>query len=81
MENPNVRRFTGFADIYDQYRPKPPEMIADLLLQLAGADRADHVVDLGCGTGLSTLIWINPDEFIYRNRTFSRHAGRGQPTT
>lgn len=59
MENPNVRRFTGFADIYDQYRPKPPEMIADLLLQLAGADRADHVVDLGCGTGLSTLIWIN----------------------
>src|ERR1700741_3864894 len=59
MENPNVLRFTGFADIYDQYRPKPPEIIADLLLQLAGMDRADHVVDLGCGTGLSTLIWIN----------------------
>ena len=59
MENPNVLRFTGFADIYDQYRPKPPEIIADLLLQLAGLDRADHVVDLGCGTGLSTLIWIN----------------------
>jgi ubiquinone/menaquinone biosynthesis C-methylase UbiE len=59
MENPNVLRFTGFADIYDQYRPKPPEIIADLLLQLAGTDRADHVVDLGCGTGLSTLIWTN----------------------
>ncbi|MBV8212400.1 MAG: class I SAM-dependent methyltransferase [Verrucomicrobia bacterium] len=59
MENPNVLRFTGFADIYDQYRPKPPEIIADLLLQLAGTERADHVVDLGCGTGLSTLIWIN----------------------
>ena len=43
MENPNVLRFTGFADIYDQYRPKPPEIIADLLLQLAGMDRADHV--------------------------------------
>jgi ubiquinone/menaquinone biosynthesis C-methylase UbiE len=59
MENPNVLRFTGFADIYDQYRPKPPEIIADLLLQLAGMNRADHVVDLGCGTGLSTLIWID----------------------
>jgi ubiquinone/menaquinone biosynthesis C-methylase UbiE len=59
MENPNVVRFTGFADIYDRYRPKPPEIIADLLLQLAGTVRADQVVDLGCGTGLSTLIWIN----------------------
>jgi ubiquinone/menaquinone biosynthesis C-methylase UbiE len=59
MENPNVLRFTGFANIYDQYRPKPPEIIADLLLQLAGINRADHVVDLGCGTGLSTLIWID----------------------
>ena len=59
MENPNVLRFTGFANIYDQYRPKPPEIIAELLLQLAGMDRANHVVDLGCGTGLSTVIWIN----------------------
>jgi ubiquinone/menaquinone biosynthesis C-methylase UbiE len=59
MENPNVIRFTGFADIYDQYRPKPPKIIADLLLQLAGMERAEQVVDLGCGTGLSTLIWIN----------------------
>ena len=59
MENPNVVRFMGFADLYDQHRPKPPEIIANLLLQLAGMDRADHVVDLGCGTGLSTLIWIN----------------------
>jgi ubiquinone/menaquinone biosynthesis C-methylase UbiE len=59
MENPNVVRFTGFADVYDQYRPKPPEIIADLLLQLAEMERANHVVDLGCGTGLSSLIWIN----------------------
>ncbi|MBV8225540.1 MAG: methyltransferase domain-containing protein [Verrucomicrobia bacterium] len=59
MENPNVARFTGFADIYEKYRPIPPAIIADLLLQLAGMDRADHVVDLGCGTGLSMLIWLN----------------------
>jgi ubiquinone/menaquinone biosynthesis C-methylase UbiE len=59
MENPNVARFTGFADIYERYRPIPPAIIADLLLHLAGMDRADHVVDLGCGTGLSMLIWLN----------------------
>jgi ubiquinone/menaquinone biosynthesis C-methylase UbiE len=64
MENPNVLRFTGFADIYDQYRPKPPGIIADLLLQLAGMNRADHVVDLGCGTGLSTLIWMDRTKSI-----------------
>jgi ubiquinone/menaquinone biosynthesis C-methylase UbiE len=64
MENANVARFTGFADIYDRYRPKPPEMIADLLLQLAGMDHAGQVVDLGCGTGLSTLIWINRTKLL-----------------
>jgi ubiquinone/menaquinone biosynthesis C-methylase UbiE len=59
MENPNVTRFMGFADIYEKYRPTPPAIIADLLLQLAGMERADHVVDLGCGTGLSALIWLS----------------------
>jgi ubiquinone/menaquinone biosynthesis C-methylase UbiE len=59
MENPNVTRFMGFADIYEKYRPTPPAIIADLLLQLAGMERANHVVDLGCGTGLSALIWLN----------------------
>ena len=36
----------GFADIYEKYRPTPPAIIADLLLQLTGMERADHVVDL-----------------------------------
>ncbi len=52
----NVFRFSGFAELYDRYRPSPPEIIVDLLTQLAAKPRP-VVVDLGCGTGLSTLIW------------------------
>src|ERR1700752_3353561 len=54
---PSVERFTGFADVYDQVRPSPPQAIADLLLQLAKVERAKRVVDLGCGSGLSMMIW------------------------
>jgi len=54
----NIDRFSGFADLYDRYRPKPPAIIVDLLIQLARNSRPD-VVDLGSGTGLSSLIWAN----------------------
>ena len=52
----NADRFSGFAELYDRQRPRPPEIIVDLLTQLAGSVRP-VVVDLGSGTGLSTLIW------------------------
>jgi SAM-dependent methyltransferase len=61
----NVERFTGFADVYDRHRPKPPPLLRELLPRLAGVDRPKHVVDLGCGTGLSTLYWFGfADEII-----------------
>lgn len=53
----NVERFTGFADCYDTYRPTPPPVIVDILTQIAGVHKPKLVVDLGCGTGLSTCIW------------------------
>lgn len=52
----NAERFSGFAELYDIHRPKPPEVIVDLLAQIA-AKRHPVVVDLGSGTGLSTLLW------------------------
>jgi ubiquinone/menaquinone biosynthesis C-methylase UbiE len=55
---PSVERFTGFADVYDRVRPSPPEVIADLLLQLAKLEMAERVVDLGCGSGLSITMWV-----------------------
>jgi ubiquinone/menaquinone biosynthesis C-methylase UbiE len=52
----NVDRFSGFADVYDRYRPQPPPVIVDILTQLAQCDRP-AVVDLGSGTGLSSMLW------------------------
>jgi SAM-dependent methyltransferase len=55
----NVERFSGFADLYDRYRPHPPVALADLLVRLSGGQVPELVVDLGCGTGLSTRYWAD----------------------
>ena len=49
----NANRFSGFADLYDAVRPAPPAVLADAITHYAGGHRP-AVVDLGCGTGLST---------------------------
>ena len=50
---PNLTRFSGFADLYDANRPSAPARLGPLLARYAGVDRP-VVVDLGCGTGLSS---------------------------
>lgn len=52
----NADRFTGFADIYDAARPVMPAYVAEQITAYLGR-RPDTVVDLGCGTGLSSLSW------------------------
>jgi ubiquinone/menaquinone biosynthesis C-methylase UbiE len=52
----NADRFTGFADVYDSARPKCPEKVKEIILKYLGHNPST-VVDLGCGTGLSTIIW------------------------
>jgi ubiquinone/menaquinone biosynthesis C-methylase UbiE len=55
----NIDRFSGFADLYDKYRPEPPAIIAPILMRLAQSVFPQRVVDLGCGTGLSTRYWTD----------------------
>ena len=55
----NVDRFTGFADLYDRYRPSPPDALAGLMTQFTGLARPSLVIDLGSGTGLSTRYWAD----------------------
>jgi SAM-dependent methyltransferase len=55
----------GFAAGYDRFRPRPPRALVETLLQVSGVERARLVVDLGCGTGLSTRAWAgDADEVI-----------------
>ncbi|WP_275467009.1 class I SAM-dependent methyltransferase [Streptomyces noursei] len=52
----SAERFSKFAEFYDRVRPHPPEELANLLRQWSGTTDPD-VVDIGCGTGLSSTIW------------------------
>ena len=54
----NVERFSGFADDYDRFRPAAPHMVVEILTQYFGA-KPSLVVDLGCGTGLSSFLWLD----------------------
>lgn len=52
----NADRFLGFADLYNKARPRVPLYPIRLLCTYLG-HRPGLVVDLGCGTGLSTQAW------------------------
>lgn len=60
----NLQRFSGLGEIYHATRPTPPVVIVELLARMCGAERPAVVVDLGCGTGLSTRIWAGRAETV-----------------
>ncbi len=55
----NIARFTGLGDLYDQHRPGPPAVLAELISRISDVPRPETVVDLGSGTGLSTRYWAD----------------------
>jgi len=56
MDIGNADRFTGFAGLYDAARPAMPLFPVEIITAYLGK-RPGLVVDMGCGTGLSTLVW------------------------
>jgi SAM-dependent methyltransferase len=54
----------GFAARYDRFRPRTPQTLVEVLCQYARVERPALVVDLGCGTGLSTRIWSGVAERV-----------------
>jgi ubiquinone/menaquinone biosynthesis C-methylase UbiE len=54
----------GFAARYDRFRPRTPRALLEVLCRYARVERPALVVDLGCGTGLSTRAWSGAAENI-----------------
>jgi SAM-dependent methyltransferase len=54
----------GFAARYDRFRPRTPQVLVEVLCRYARVERPALVVDLGCGTGLSTRIWSDLAEHV-----------------
>ncbi|KRG12616.1 class I SAM-dependent methyltransferase [Lederbergia galactosidilytica] len=54
----NVDRFLGYSQFYDQNRPVPPADVVRILTRYL-TDAPNRVVDVGCGTGLSSFIWLD----------------------
>jgi ubiquinone/menaquinone biosynthesis C-methylase UbiE len=52
----NADRFLGMADVYEEARPELP-LYPVRIIERYLKGRPDKVIDLGCGTGLSTLVW------------------------
>jgi ubiquinone/menaquinone biosynthesis C-methylase UbiE len=52
----NAGRFTGLADIYAAHRPTyPASVMAALAERATASDTPKTAIDIGCGTGISTL--------------------------
>ena len=62
----NADRFTGesYVNLYQQYRPEPPLEILRQSLNYVNQAQGVTVVDIGCGTGISTRIWKDYAEEI-----------------
>jgi ubiquinone/menaquinone biosynthesis C-methylase UbiE len=54
-------RFTETVTDYRRYRPSYPEAIIDWIVADAGLKPGDTVVDVGCGTGISSRLFAARD--------------------
>jgi len=54
-----TERFSGLAGLYSQYRPAYPEAALDFILSRCGLTDQSILVDVGCGTGISSRLFAS----------------------
>ncbi len=53
-----TERFTARVDAYMRYRPGYADAVIETLAAEAGLTQADVVADVGCGTGISSALFL-----------------------
>jgi len=80
-------RFTGLADVYARCRPTYPAAVIDLIVARCGLGLGSLLVDVGCGTGISSrlfaergvpVVGIEPNEDM-RRRAAAQPSPPGAP--
>ncbi len=59
MNDNLLKRYSHNTEGYNKFRILPPDDLLFTLIKLSKNDKPSCVVDLGCGTGLSTRIWAD----------------------
>ncbi len=62
--NAHIDVWSSSVATYDTLRPVPPTILVGILTQLVGMLRPHIVVDIGCGTGISTRLWAERAELV-----------------
>ena len=71
----------GFAQAYDEFRPSPAPAVLSILTIQACTERPALVIDLGCGTGLSTRAWADRAGRVVGVEGNPRMAARARAAT